>query len=153
MLATSTHDNKRSEDVRARIDVLSEMPAAWRLLLRRWSRMNREQEAPARGRARAVARATSTCSTRRCSARFPAAARRRRRSPAYRERIERYMLKAAREAKVHTSWVNLNDEYERRVRGFVEGLLGRAEGNRFLDDLREQAGRDRVVRAPQQRCR
>src|SRR5206468_3442058 len=40
MLATSTHDNKRSEDVRARIDVLSEMPAGWRLQLRKWSRMN-----------------------------------------------------------------------------------------------------------------
>ena len=40
MLATSTHDTKRSEDVRARINVLSEMPAAWRLALRRWSRAN-----------------------------------------------------------------------------------------------------------------
>ena len=38
LLATSTHDSKRSEDVRARIDVLSEMPAAWRLNLRRWRR-------------------------------------------------------------------------------------------------------------------
>ncbi len=47
MLATSTHDNKRSADVRCRIDVLSEMPAAWRLLLRRWSRMNRTHRAHA----------------------------------------------------------------------------------------------------------
>ena len=44
MLATSTHDNKRSEDVRARIDVISEMPAAWRLTVRRWSRMNRSRK-------------------------------------------------------------------------------------------------------------
>ena len=36
MLATSTHDNKRAEDVRCRINVLSEEPAAWRLALRRW---------------------------------------------------------------------------------------------------------------------
>src|SRR5688572_13938545 len=40
MLATSTHDNKRSEDVRLRIDVISEMPGEWRLRLRRWQRMN-----------------------------------------------------------------------------------------------------------------
>ncbi len=44
MLASSTHDNKRSEDVRARINVLSEMPALWRLLLRRWSRINRSRK-------------------------------------------------------------------------------------------------------------
>src|SRR5262249_46627456 len=41
MLATSTHDNKRAEDVRVRIDVLSEMSAEWRLALRRWNRINR----------------------------------------------------------------------------------------------------------------
>ena len=44
MIATSTHDNKRSADVRARINVLSEMSAAWRLQLRRWSRMNRRRK-------------------------------------------------------------------------------------------------------------
>ena len=41
MLATSTHDSKRSEDVRARINVLSEMPALWRLRVRDWKRFNR----------------------------------------------------------------------------------------------------------------
>ena len=49
VVATSTHDTKRSEDVRARIDVLSEMSAAWRLLLRRWSRMNRSAKRVAAG--------------------------------------------------------------------------------------------------------
>src|SRR5690606_33514928 len=49
MLATSTHDNKRSGDVRARIDVLSEMPAAWRLLLRRWRLMNRSRRSTVGG--------------------------------------------------------------------------------------------------------
>ncbi len=44
MLATSTHDTKRSEDVRARINVLSEMPATWRKWLARWSRMNRARK-------------------------------------------------------------------------------------------------------------
>jgi (1->4)-alpha-D-glucan 1-alpha-D-glucosylmutase len=50
MLATSTHDAKRSEDVRARIDVISEMPAAWRLAVRRWSRMNRRHKRTVDGR-------------------------------------------------------------------------------------------------------
>ena len=44
MLATSTHDSKRSEDVRVRIDALSELPAAWRLGVRRWSRLNRSRK-------------------------------------------------------------------------------------------------------------
>ena len=55
MLATSTHDAKRSEDVRARIDVISEMPAAWRLTVRRWSRMNRSHKRTVDGAARADA--------------------------------------------------------------------------------------------------
>src|SRR5919112_6092279 len=49
MLATSTHDNKRSEDVRARIDVLSEMTAEWRKLLQRWERINRCKKAELEG--------------------------------------------------------------------------------------------------------
>ena len=139
VVASSTHDSKRSEDVRARIDVLSEMPGAWRLMLRRWSRVNRSKKrlregAPAPTRADEYLLYQTLLGT--FPARLDAAG-----LPAYRERIERYMLKAVREAKLHSSWVNLNDEYESTVRGFIEGLLGRAEGNRFLDDLREQAGR------------
>src|SRR5919112_4266548 len=49
MLATSTHDNKRSEDVRARIDVISEMPGEWRKLLRRGVRVNLIQKTAAGG--------------------------------------------------------------------------------------------------------
>ena len=105
MLATSTHDNKRSEDVRARIDVLSEMPAAWRLTMRRWSRAEPAAQAPGRRRAGAVAQrrvpalpdaarqpARRRARTRRCAELCASASR-------------RYMLKAAREAKVRTSWI------------------------------------------------
>ena len=72
MLATSTHDNKRSEDVRARISVLSEMPDEWHRALSRWSKLNREQ-APQAGEGGAVrgarpAATTSICCTRPCSA-------------------------------------------------------------------------------------
>jgi maltooligosyltrehalose synthase len=62
------HDNKRSEDVRARIDVLSEMPGAWRLALRRWRQFNRRHRARSTARRRRRA-TTSISSTRRSSAR------------------------------------------------------------------------------------
>jgi len=58
----------------------------------------------------------------------------------YRERIERYALKAAREAKAHTSWISPNEEYERALGAFVRALLARVQPNPFLDDLRAQAG-------------
>jgi (1->4)-alpha-D-glucan 1-alpha-D-glucosylmutase len=53
----------------------------------------------------------------------------------WRERIEAYMLKAAREAKLHTSWINVNQAYEQALLEFVRGLLGRRENNLFLDDF------------------
>jgi (1->4)-alpha-D-glucan 1-alpha-D-glucosylmutase len=58
---------------------------------------------------------------------------------AFRERIERHALKAAREAKAHTSWISPNEEYERALLAFVRALLGRVQPNPFLDDLRAQA--------------
>ena len=139
MLATSTHDNKRAEDVRCRIDVISEMPAAWRLALRRWSRMNASQRRTVDGVA-APSRNDEYLLYQTLLGTFPdepmdAAA-----LDVYRDRIESYMLKAAREAKRHTSWVNVNAEYEEALAGFVRALLGRLDANLFLDDLRIQAG-------------
>src|SRR4051812_40402549 len=49
MLATATHDTKRGEDVRTRIDVLSELPREWRAALRRWNRLNRKARRNLRG--------------------------------------------------------------------------------------------------------
>jgi (1->4)-alpha-D-glucan 1-alpha-D-glucosylmutase len=138
ILATSTHDNKRAEDVRCRIDVISEMPAAWRLALRRWSRMNASHRRTLDGDA-APSRADEyllyqTLLGTFTSEPIDAAA-----LDDYRARIEGYMLKAVREAKVHTSWINVNAQYEDAVAGFVRALLGRLESNPFLDDLRLQA--------------
>jgi len=55
---------------------------------------------------------------------------------AWRSRIEAYMIKAAREAKAHTSWINPNEDYERALAGFVRGALAHVQPNPFLDDLR-----------------
>jgi (1->4)-alpha-D-glucan 1-alpha-D-glucosylmutase len=137
ILATSTHDSKRSEDVRARIDVISEMPAAWRLAVRRWSRINRskkrsvdDEQAPSRNDEYLLYQTLVGT--------FPAGDIDAQGLEAYRHRIEEYMLKAAREAKSRTSWINTNEAYETAIREFVRALLGKREGNLFLDDFRSQ---------------
>jgi len=140
VLATSTHDTKRSEDVRARIDVLSEMPAAWRLLLRRWGRMNRGRKRVREG-AIAPSRQEEYLLYQTLLGTFPTDLADVRALADYRGRIERYMLKAVREAKRRSSWVNPDEEYEAAVRAFVAALLRDGDGNLFLDDLRAQAAR------------
>ena len=146
MLATSTHDNKRSEDVRNRINVLSEMPAAWRLALRRWRQLN----AGART-ALAVTGAVATgdgamASTAPSSAdeyllyqtllgTLPVGGLGAASLEPYADRIVRYMLKAARESKVHTRWTHPDEAYEAALEGFVRNVLGRIDGNPFLDDV------------------
>jgi (1->4)-alpha-D-glucan 1-alpha-D-glucosylmutase len=137
MLATSTHDGKRTEDVRARIDVISELPAAWRLAVRRWSRINRSKKRTVEGEA-APSRNDEYLLYQTLIGSFPADPPGADGLADYRDRIERYMLKAVREAKVRTSWINPNEGYERAVAGFVQALLGRTEGNLFLDDFRAQ---------------
>jgi (1->4)-alpha-D-glucan 1-alpha-D-glucosylmutase len=130
MLATSTHDNKRAEDVRARLDVLSEVPAAWRLMLRHWARFNRSRKREVDG-APAPSRNDEVLLYQTLLGSWPIADAGR---DAYRKRIAGYMQKATREAKVHTSWIAVNDDYEQAVASFVEVLL--ADGpNLFLDDL------------------
>ncbi|RPH67248.1 MAG: malto-oligosyltrehalose synthase, partial [Burkholderiales bacterium] len=126
MLATSTHDNKRSGDVRARIDVISEMPAAWRLLLRRWRLMNRSRRstvggepAPSRNDEYLLYQVLlGTCRPEETGGSDPEQA-----LAVYADRIERYMLKAARESKTHTSWISPDPAYESALAGFVRGIL------------------------------
>ncbi|MDQ6916763.1 MAG: malto-oligosyltrehalose synthase, partial [Pseudomonadota bacterium] len=139
MLAGSTHDNKRSTDVRARIDVVSEMPAAWRLRVRRWSRINRTRkhvvdDLPAPSRNDEYLLYQTLVGT------FPTDPLDAPGLRTYRRRIEAYMVKAAREAKLHTSWVAVNDEYESALKSFVTALLDDAPTNAFLADLRSAVG-------------
>jgi (1->4)-alpha-D-glucan 1-alpha-D-glucosylmutase len=137
MLATSTHDNKRSEDVRARIDVLSEMPAEWRRLLRRWERMNRSKKAEVDGLPAPSANDEYLLYQTLLGS-FPLDEDD---EPVegYTERIEAYMLKALREAKAHTSWLNQSEAYESAMTGFVRALLAASARNLFLKDLRLHA--------------
>jgi (1->4)-alpha-D-glucan 1-alpha-D-glucosylmutase len=134
MLATSTHDNKRSEDVRARINVLSEMPALWRLLLRRWSRINRSRKRMVDGRPAPSAN-DEYLLYQTLLGTWPLDELDDTELAAYRTRIQGYMRKAAREAKVHTSWINPDPGYEEALAEFVAALLSSTRRNRFLADF------------------
>jgi len=128
MLGTSTHDTKRSEDVRARLVVLSELAPAWRLALRRWSKLNkrhRTDNAPSRLDEylfyQALLGVWGTDD-------LP-------------ERLQAYMLKAAREAKLGTSWINPNLEYEAALERFVAGALGDRAFRKEVDELAARLSR------------
>ncbi|RYF32579.1 MAG: malto-oligosyltrehalose synthase, partial [Comamonadaceae bacterium] len=130
MLATSTHDNKRSEDVRNRINVLSEMPAAWRLALRRWRAMNAAPEGVA-----VPSAADQYLLYQTVLGTLPAGGLDAKTHEDYVGRIERYALKAARESKAHTSWVVPNPAYEAALTGFVQRLLRQDADAPFLADV------------------
>ncbi len=134
MLATSTHDNKRSEDVRARIDVISELPAGWRLQLRKWRRINEGRRRKVEG-VMAPSRNDEYLLYQSLLGTFPEGARGEALA-AYRDRILAYMQKAGREAKVHTSWANVNEGYETGVAEFVRSVLDDAQPDAFLEDFR-----------------
>ncbi len=134
MLTTSTHDTKRSEDVRARLNVLSEIPDAWRAALERWRPMNTAKKTIVENVPAPSANDEYLLYQTLIGA-WPiepmdAAAR-----ALFRERIVRYMQKATKEAKVHTSWINPHEEYDEAVRLFVERLLPDASDDPFLVDF------------------
>jgi (1->4)-alpha-D-glucan 1-alpha-D-glucosylmutase len=135
MLATSTHDNKRSEDVRARIDAISEMVPQWRLQLRRWSRVNFERKVEVDG-VLAPSRNAEYLLYQTLLGSFPAGPVSPQDLAAYAERIAAYMTKASREGKQRTSWANVNAAYEAATTQFVRALLEDRPGNAFLEDLR-----------------
>ncbi|MEW6165641.1 MAG: malto-oligosyltrehalose synthase [Pseudomonadota bacterium] len=138
LLATSTHDSKRAEDVRTRIDVLAEMPAAWKLMLRRWSRLNRARKRDIDGRPAPSAN-DEYLLYQTLVGTWPLAAAVD--LDAYRQRIEAYMVKAVREAKEHSSWININAAYEAALAEFIAALLAPGERNLFLADFAPTARR------------
>jgi 4-alpha-glucanotransferase/(1->4)-alpha-D-glucan 1-alpha-D-glucosylmutase len=135
MLATSTHDNKRSEDVRARINVLSEMAAAWRLQVHKWNRMNQSKKALVDGEP-VPSRNDEYLLYQTLIGSFPPDQPRGAALRQYRDRITAYMQKAAREAKSRTSWARVNEPYEAATTAFVHAILDETHANPFLDDFR-----------------
>jgi (1->4)-alpha-D-glucan 1-alpha-D-glucosylmutase len=138
ILATSTHDNKRSEDVRNRLNVLSEMPGAWRLGLARWKRLARGHKSDANGAAMPSA-ADEYLLYQTLLGTLPPEGLDEATLGPYRDRIVQYMLKAAREGKRHTSWVCPDEAYEGALTAFVRGVLARVQPNPLLNDLQGNA--------------
>jgi (1->4)-alpha-D-glucan 1-alpha-D-glucosylmutase len=127
LLTLSTHDTKRSADVRARIDLLPEIPAEWEAAVRRWSEHNdrhRAQGYPDRN-LEYLAYQTLVGAW-----------------PLDASRLAEFLLKAAREAKVHTSWTDPVPAYEDAVRSFVESIMADAE---FTGDLENFVGINQLV--------
>jgi malto-oligosyltrehalose synthase len=134
MLTTSTHDTKRSEDVRARIGVLSEMPSDWRRAVDRWRRLNRTRRREIRGMP-APSPDDEYLLYQTLTGSWPLEEADEAALDAYRARIEAYMLKAAREAKARTSWAAPDTEYEEALTQFIRAALERREGNLFFADF------------------
>ncbi|HUH11732.1 MAG TPA: malto-oligosyltrehalose synthase [Longimicrobiales bacterium] len=130
--ATATHDTKRGEDARARIHTLSEIPRAWRDAARRWQRWNRQHAASVDGRTAPDANDEYLLYQTLLGVWPPGL-----RSPdgPFVKRLQDYMNKAAKEAKVHTSWVNPDEAYDGALRSFVAGILKPGRHNRFLKDF------------------
>jgi (1->4)-alpha-D-glucan 1-alpha-D-glucosylmutase len=131
MNATTTHDTKRSEDVRARINVLSELPEEWEKRLLLWSDWNRKKKRVVGGRAVPDPNEEILLYQTLLGA-WPLD---QEEIPAFPERVRSYMIKAVREAKVHTRWIQPNPEHERAVRDFVTELLEDPNDERFRQEF------------------
>lgn len=134
MLATSTHDSKRSEDVRARINVLSEIPDEWRERLTRWRRLNRKYLVVAEGQAIPDPNEEYLLYQTLVGA-WPIEPMTVSGYAIFKKRMKDYVVKALREAKVNTSWINPNANYENIMMGFIEAILNDTRSNKFLKDF------------------
>lgn len=134
MSATSTHDTKRSEDVRARINVLSEMPRAWKARLAYWSKVNRKHKADMEGQLAPDANEEYLLYQTLIGA-WPLGPLNDTEYQAFCQRILAYMTKAVKEAKIHTSWVNPHQGYESAVADFIQAILDRTKPTPFLEDF------------------
>jgi (1->4)-alpha-D-glucan 1-alpha-D-glucosylmutase len=137
LLATATHDHKRGEDARARLAVLSEIPAEWEAALNRWTRLNaplkRDLGGPAPDAADEIMLYQSIIGA------WPldlapdnAAA-----MDEFRDRIAAWQEKALREAKRHSSWAVPDEAYEQAARDFLAGVLDPSRPARVVFDLHE----------------
>jgi (1->4)-alpha-D-glucan 1-alpha-D-glucosylmutase len=134
LLTTSTHDSKRSEDVRARIAVLSETPQLWRRQLSRWTRLNRSRRIEVRDAPAPDSNDEYLLYQTLLGIWDPDSD-----PAALLERMQAYAVKAAREAKRMTSWLNPDTDYEQALQTFLERILQPQSRNVFLRELQEFA--------------
>jgi (1->4)-alpha-D-glucan 1-alpha-D-glucosylmutase len=135
LVCTATHDTKRSEDVRARINVLSEIPHLWRKAVNHWARLNRRhcrdvdgQPAPSRNDEYLFYQSLLGV--------WPLTPPRGKDLRELADRMAAYMAKATHEAKVHTSWINPDSQYDAAIRDFTAAALDDQPKNRVLAEFR-----------------
>ena len=131
--ASSTHDTKRSEDVRARLNALSEMPSEWAAHLEVWAKRNAQfkeqiggQAVPYRNEEYFLYQTLlgvwpvdqEGCAT-------------------LLERVQAHIIKATREAMVHTRWTRPNQPHEDALLKFVARILSAQDNPEFLQDFRQ----------------
>jgi (1->4)-alpha-D-glucan 1-alpha-D-glucosylmutase len=139
--ATSTHDTKRSEDVRARINVLSEIPDEWERAIWRWHHLNDPLRLTIEGGTKVPDPNEEYLFYQTLLGTWPISGLDSIHCERYLERIQDYLLKASKEAKVHTSWISPNYDHDRGLVKFVEAAMRSERGNRFLADFAAFAGR------------
>ena len=126
----STHDTKRSEDVRARLNALSELPDDWAAAVARWSELNRPLKPELADTGPAPDANEEWLLYQTLVGAWDGVP-----TPEFVARVQAYMKKSLSEAKVHSSWINPDHEYEDAVAGFVQKVLDPAESGAFLADL------------------
>ncbi|RJR19721.1 MAG: malto-oligosyltrehalose synthase [Nitrospiraceae bacterium] len=151
LITTSTHDAKRGEDVRARLNVLSEIPGEWKDCLLRWKRLNRKKKMKFEGLAvpdrneeyllyqTLVGAWPVNLNTppleKGGMGGFEGELLDKSSYELFKTRIKDYMLKAVREAKVNSSWINPNTRYEEVLMLFIEKVMETYPGSQFLQDF------------------
>jgi (1->4)-alpha-D-glucan 1-alpha-D-glucosylmutase len=129
--ATTTHDTKRSEDVRARINVLSEIPEEWERHLFRWRRWNEDKKRKVNG----TLVPTPNEEIMLYQTMLGAWPLRPEEMTNFRQRLQDYMVKATREAMVHTKWTVPNEKHEKAIVDFIASILKEDESREFLADF------------------
>jgi (1->4)-alpha-D-glucan 1-alpha-D-glucosylmutase len=131
----STHDTKRGEDVRARLNVLSEMPREWEERLAHWSRLNQPHRrqvddvlAPDANEEYFIYQTLVGA--------WPLGQLGPEELADFLQRVQAYLTKALHEAKVHSSWINPDADYDQAVLDFVARVLDEGASGEFLQDLR-----------------
>lgn len=129
--ASTTHDTKRSEDVRSRLNVLSEIPQEWGRQVRNWCSINRSLKSRIK-RHKAPDKNDEYFLYQTLVGAFPCE---KESDPDFLPRIRDYMVKAVREAKVHTAWIKPDEAYEEAVLSFIDNILREDEANTFLQEF------------------
>jgi (1->4)-alpha-D-glucan 1-alpha-D-glucosylmutase len=136
MTATATHDTKRGEDSRARIAALSEIPGEWTSAVARWKVLNAPHLA-LNGNLRAPSATFEYMLYQTLLGAWPLEGP----DSSFVERIQAYALKAAREGKEETSWLNPHEAYEDGLKSFIAKILDPALSGEFIDVLQTMARR------------